>query len=266
MQHQRTLAIAICLAMIHLAGPVEASSKQVIELTRQLAESTHYKVRLAAATSLSELADADSVPALSEALSTDPNEAVRAACASALGRFGDARVHAQLRRARERDSSQLVRERAEKALLELRRRVHAEQSANRYNLVLRTVADRSRGASRGQRKSRIKHLRRTLSSQLGSAPDEAARSYELDAAIKEFFRERSRRNVDVGCKVRVAISDHRGRIIGFVEGTARVRVPRSNYRRAALPRLRRLALEQAAVSAHRRVLRHLSEISDTTAG
>jgi hypothetical protein len=102
------LALAISL-MLTLSSVRPAMAESTTTLLDNLAKSSEFQVRTAAAISLGNAKDRSTRPALETALASDPHPAVRGAAAAALGALGDPAAVSALDRAARQDDSSSVR-------------------------------------------------------------------------------------------------------------------------------------------------------------
>ena len=248
------------LVSVLLGATSIAHADRVDTLMQTLRSSTSVKARVSAALSLGKIQHNSAVRALGLALVRDRNRLVRAASATSLGRVGGARAIPWLRRSSTQDADPHVRKRALGALTLLQaaqERKHARRRGAKFRV--KTVTDDSpQSRTAAVRQRHTARLRRVLHRAASAA--EAA-PYHIDASVQEFSSARRGSSVEIGCRVRVAISVPNGRLVAFVTGAARVRVPKTKFRTANLPRLRLMALEHAAQSAQKRVSNHLSASS-----
>lgn len=276
------MVIVLAFAMVALAQTGEARAERVHDLSRTLVHSKYDKARIAAAVSLGRLRDPRSLRPLVHALIKDDNRIVRAIAAQALGYLGNKDALPALRRAT-RDKHKLVRRRATESLAKLRNNVAAARTVKRrrsgfgnrpsrlrnrpnlYVAVRSTTDDSKVRSSRKARKARAKQMRKLLMSELNAAPrvtlsnkDAGGLSrFNIDASITKFRRQVNGPYIEVECQIRVAISNHRGKMLSFLTGGAKVQVPKRTFRRKYLPALRLEALQNAVKGINQDVINHL---------
>ncbi|MCG8417564.1 MAG: HEAT repeat domain-containing protein [Proteobacteria bacterium] len=252
-------------------------------LSRALIHSKNDKERISAAVSLARLNDPRSFSTLVTAL-RDDHRNVRAIAAVALGQLGVSRALPALREAA-KDRDRMVRKRALQAIEAIEKKTRYRVSSRRGEpgfgqsprsvtrpqvyVVLKSSADKTTGpASQRDRDRRAKQMRRIFGKEMASAPEitTSARMaeqlgiphYALDASIVRFNRRTMGADIEIECRVRVAISDQRGKILSFLTSGARVRVPKSGFdERRSLPGITRDALHSAVKGIKRDLLQYL---------
>lgn len=291
------LAAAVIVLAV-LTG--EARADRIADLSYELRTSSSEKTRISAAVALGRLDDPRAVEPLTRAL-RDHSRVVRAVAATALGHIGDESALPALRRAaRDRDLS--VRKRAREAAVKLENRRDARlrvarlvgwsekptdyqidaherplvrpRKASLY-IIVKSTRDRSpEPASDRLRQRRAAALRRQIMRQLSATPgvtlseDEAhdlrLASFSIDVSIVKLERRAVGDTVQVGCHLRLAISDRRGRILSVLNGGAKVEVPRRTFWQLYLGELRREAMENAVKGVGQRLVTFLAGVGRET--
>jgi len=261
-----------------LAIPATATADRIGSLSRTLRTSKHHKARIAAAVSLGRVKDRRALRPLVFAL-RDRNRTVRVIAATALGHLGAHAALAALRRA-SRDADTLVRKRAMEAIAKIRNRrairKNGRRTARRRSLrhrpelfvVVKSTHDDSTGRiSKRVRKRRAGKMRRLVLKRLARSPSitlsaNRARKlginpHSIDVSITALSTRNRGRFIEIECKLRVAVSNKRGKMTSVLSGGAKVQVPRHSFKRRYLPQLRLQALENAVKGVHQDLLRHL---------
>jgi len=276
MSSRRTRLLVVCFALL-LGVPATARADRISDLSRTLRTSHYHKARIAAAVSLGRIRDRRALRPLVYALHDD-NRTVRVIAATALGHLGEAAALGALRRA-SRDKDRLVRKRAMEAIAKIRnrralrnrghrRRLNAADYRPNYYVILKSTRDESEGRlSKRVRRRRAHKMRSLVMNQLMRTPQvttsaRKARRYRIaphsiDVSITSFKRRVRGRYVEIECKLRIAISNKRGKMESVLTGGAKVQVPVRTFRRRYLPQLRLEALENAVKSVHGDLLRNL---------
>ncbi len=259
-----------------------ADGERIERLARAAVHANDEKARLAATANLGRIDDARVLRPLFRAL-RDDSATVRAVAAAALGELGYTAALPRLHQA-EDDESDLVRERARDAIEKLEVRASARRRAAeilvrrapsvgamadashhgrssalpRLYIVVQSVSDRSQGGESAEAQRRSRLVRTALERALAADPDitvehDAASElglspHGLDVSIVDLERRQRGDHVEVSCELRVAVSDERGRMMSFVQGRARVEIPRSSFEPSDLPEHQREAMVSAAQS------------------
>jgi hypothetical protein len=111
----RTFAKLLLLVAVVAVAPPLFAAQDVETLRKDLATSTDFRVRVAAALALGKKKDVGSLEVISKAL-TDETAAVRSAAATALGAIGDKRAIGALERAKSAEKDTTVKGAIERAL------------------------------------------------------------------------------------------------------------------------------------------------------
>lgn len=290
-----TALLAACVLIALSAagvGEARADSDNISELAKTLETSDHHKARIAAAVSLGRLKDNRTLEPLVGAL-RDSHRSVRAVAAAALGHLGNARALPALQRAT-KDDDKVVRKRATEAIAAIRndlaedssksakkgkskagfgRSAQAEkQAAPTMFLALKSTNDKSHGkVSDKVRKARANRLRGWMLAELARTPqvtlsktkagDLDLQPFNIDVSIVGFTATVRGPYVEIECKLRVAISNERGKMLSFLSGGAKVQVSKKSYRRKYLYRLQLEALENAVKGIHQDVISHLARLN-----
>lgn len=277
MSSRRAWLLVVCLTVL-LGVPAVARADRVSDLSRTLRNSRHHKARIAAAVSLGRIRDRRALKPLVHAL-RDSNRTVRVIAATALGHLGETAALGALRRA-SRDKDRLVRKRAMEAIARIRNRRALKNRSNRrmrlnardyrpeMYVIVKSTRDESAGRlSKRVRRRRANKMRSLVLRQLQRTPiittsSHKARRFHLDphsidVSITSFKRKVRGRYVEIECKLRVAISNKRGKMESVLTGGAKVQVPVRTFRRRYLPQLRLEALENAVKGVHRDLMRNL---------
>ena len=292
----RILAMFAMVGVI-CTGPLvmgQARADRIARLADTLLHADNAKKRISAAVSLSRRSDVRAVDALITALGDD-DRSVRAIAAVGLGKQGDRRALPALRKATE-DSDEQVRKRVDEAIQAIeanspypisrgkgepgfgqnpraliKPRIHVVIGSAADDLGSASKAARSKGsertASKSDRKQLAAAMRRMFQARLDDTPEittskRVARKlgvprYSLDASIIRLGHEQKGSIVEVECQIRVAVSDHRGKMLSFLSGSARVKVPSSSFDASQLTELWREALDSAIKSVHSDLLDYL---------
>ncbi len=273
--------LASFLATSTREANADVRGDRIDRLARAVSDARDEKTRIAAAVNLGRIRDPRVLQPLLVALEDD-SHTVRAVAAAALGQLGYAAALPALRRAT-RDRHELVRERARGAIASIevkagakrraarllsrrpareasyqigaRERPLLQESAPRLHIVVESVTDKSSAGSPARQRWRAQTLRGIMEGELGSDPsittdgDDAATlglsPYGLDVSIVGLSIQRTAQHVEVSCRIRVAISDDRGRMMSFLTSGATVQVPRRTFRRDYLQHHQREALQGA---------------------
>jgi hypothetical protein len=288
------LAALVVVALCAIGAPT-AHADNLEELAETLENSEHHKPRIAAAVSLGRLKDVRALEPLVGAL-RDSHRSVRAVAAAALGHLGDARALPALQRAT-KDDDKIVRKRATEAIAAIRNRLEDEQprksrskskskskagfgrsdqaqqqAAPTMFLSLQSTTDRSRDTVKDPiRKARANRLRRWMLTELAGTPqvtlnkhkagEHGLQRFNIDVSIIGFEEVERGPYVEIECKLRVAISNERGKMLSFLTGGAKVQVTKRSYRRKYLYRLQLEALENAVKGIHQDVISHLARLN-----
>jgi HEAT repeat protein len=286
------LSALLAVALLGLGTPAYADN--LGELSKTLESSSHHKARIAAAVSLGRLRDVRALEPLVGALK-DSHRSVRAVAAAALGHLGDARALPALQRAT-KDDDKIVRKRATEAIAAIRSELAkdsarstrktrkgkagfgranaaaAQKVAPTMFLSLQSTTDRSRDEVKDKiRKARANRLRRWMLTELAGTPqvtlsktragDLDLHRFNIDVSIIGFEENVRGPYVEIECKLRVAISNERGKMLSFLTGGAKVQVTKRSYRRKYLYRLQLEALENAVKGIHQDVISHLARLN-----
>ncbi len=275
----RTARLVWVIVMAMIVLPATASADRITTLSKTLRTSKHHKARIAAAVSLGRVRDRRALRPLVIAL-RDRNKTVRVIAATALGHLGEPAALAALRRA-SRDADGLVRKRAMESIARIRnrralrdngylKRKRKRRLSHRPELfvVVKSTHDESSGRlSKRVRKRRAKRMRYLMLKQLARTPEitlnesKAQRfgisPHAIDVSITSFRKRRRGRFIEIECKLRVAVSNKRGKMTSVLSGGAKVQVPTRTFKRRYLPQLRLEALENAVKGVHQDLLRHL---------
>lgn len=281
-------------AIILIASGSVASADRVSKLSKKLEKSNSDKARIVATVSLGELKDKRVLKPLVLAL-RDKNIVVRAVAATALGNLNDPRALPALSRAaKDRDST--VRKRATRAIGLIRQKTRIASSYMTKNrndrrahyriegrespilrpnkpelfVAVRSAADEA-SSSKKTRKLHAGLLRTLMTSELKSAKrltmntsiakDLNLSAYGIDLSITRFRKAVKGPWIDVECELRIAISNERGKMISFLTGGAKIRVPKRSFRTQLEPMLRREALDNAVRSVREDLVRYLLKTS-----
>lgn len=292
----RALVLAVLLAALVGSATGVAHADRIATLVATLERSGNEKARLAAAVSLGRLSDPRATDALAAALS-DESRAVRAVAATVLGRLGDPSTLTALRRAA-RDRDPIVRRRAAEAIAEISRHTRYRQDARRLvsfllrrtkltsyqmgghepplmvapepeiYLIIASSSDKSPRARKSIREFRQSALKRMFINELSSfstvtldptrGQELNLEPFSLDLSIERCSRHRRGRYTEIGCTIRVAISDHNDKMLSFLSGGAKVRVPTSTFRRQYLRHQQLRAIEGAVKNVNADLVDHLA--------
>jgi hypothetical protein len=123
------------------------------------------------------------------------------------------------------------------------------------------------------RKQHADLLSATLKDSLRSAPQvtmvqlEAERwgldGRTVDVSVTKLEAKESAGYMEVSVELRLAISDHHGKMLSFLNGGAKVQVPLAKYRATYLPNMRKEAIEGAMRGMMDKLLVHLRQITTT---
>lgn len=278
----RAWARALGVGMLLLARPVVADDgPRIAALTSDLAPGHSEPIRIAAVTELAALGGKPALKPLVAAM-TDTSPKVRAVAASGLGRLAHRAALPTLRKAAN-DLDPEVRKRASEAVTRVcdangipvagggQGRAEPPRAAPRRPdlfVVVKSAHDDSSSTYGAKvRQDHAEVMRATMASELAGAPrlttnpSEAGRwGLELnnvDLTILSLATRNVGNLVEVEAKLRVAISNQRGKMTSFLTGGAKVQVPRAGFSRAFLPQLRREALENAVHTVFGDLLAHL---------
>jgi hypothetical protein len=284
------IAMAIFVACVAAPGARAEGEARISKLSSQLASSSSAKERLGAATALGRLSDRRALKPLVTAL-TDPSPMVRAVAAAALGKLGHKAALPALTEATG-DADATVAKRAREAAAAIRKSnglaepVVAAASAPAVGqagfgtqaralparpdlyVVIKTASDDSPGLH--DKRARQQHgviLRESMQRALGAtrtvtAQATEARRYDLelrnlDVSVVKMEQRTTGAMVEVEVQLRLAISDHTGRMMSFLSGGAMVQVPRRSFNASYLPQLRRDALTNAVGGIFDKLIAHL---------
>jgi hypothetical protein len=287
-------AVAGFLAISKQEAHADARGDRIEQLGRTVTQARDEKARIAAAVNLGRIQDPRVLRPLLLALD-DNSHTVRAVAAAALGHLGYAAALPALHRA-SRDPHELVRARAGDAIAAIEIRAGAQrraaqlltrrparsasyqigarerplmvESTPRLHIVIQSVTDRSSLGPQARQRERARDLRGIMDGELGADPSvttdhEAAASlglspYALDVSIVSMERRATAQHVEISCRIRIAISDSRGRMMSFVTGGATVQIPRRTFRQDYLAFHQREAMESAFRSAQQDVVAYLT--------
>jgi len=84
--------------------------------------------------------------------------------------------------------------------------------------------------------------------------------YRIDVSILELTNRVNGSYIDVQCTIRVAISDHRDKMLSFVNGTATVRVPKESFSKSKQASFDDEAIANAIKSAHGNLIHYLRRV------
>lgn len=262
-----------------VASASGAETEHIQRLAHAATRADDERTRLAATVNLGRMDDSRVLRPLWATLD-DESESVRAVAAAALGRLGYPASLPALHEVVD-DESDLVRERARASIRALEVEVGARRRASqivpggegdsgapRLHIMVRSVTDHSDTGSETESSRRARLVRREMERALASDPavvvgPEAGAEFGLaphglDVAIADLATEVRGDHVEITGRLRVAITDYRGRMISFVSGRARVEVPRRGFDRSDLESHRREAMESAARSVPGDVAAHLA--------
>lgn len=263
------VALVAAVALCARAPAPHAETDRVAVLSETLLHAKHHEERISAAVSLGRLEDRRAAKALIQALS-DEHHSVRALAAVALGRLGDDSAVAPLRKAT-RDPDRVVRRRARNAIKAILARQPAKpeqgykvsagkgdpgfgqapRALERPEMLVsvRSATDTSGGSAKNKRRrdDAAARMKAVLVEELESAPgitmdERVARKlglmhFSLDVSITRCDRRVHKQDVEVGCEIRIAISDDRGRMLSHLTGSGRVQVPKRSFKESLVPRL-----------------------------
>lgn len=295
--------VLVATVVVILGSAGSARADRLATLVGTLEHSRSEKARLAAAVSLGRLSDPRATEALADALG-DPSRAVRAVAATILGRLADPKALPALRNAA-RDPDPLVRQRAAQAIVKISRHKQYRQDAQRivgfllrrtrltsYQIgaherplmtastpsifiIIASSTDKSPRARAADRRFREGALRRLFVTELSSSTPvtlDGERGqqldlspFSLDLSIARCARSRKGHYIEIGCTIGVAISDQDGRMLSVLSGGAKVRIPRSTFRRQYLHQLELRALEGAVKNVNGDLVDHLMSVRRASA-
>lgn len=282
------LAALVVVGLCAIGAPT-AHADNLDELAETLEHSPHHKSRIAAAVSLGRLKDVRALRPLVGALD-DSHRSVRAVAAAALGHLGDARALPALQQTT-KDGDKIVRKRAIEAIAAIRNRLDHQQPRKGKSkagfgrsdearqqaeptmfLSLQSTNDKSRARVKDKvRKARANRLRGWMLTELAGTPqvtlnkhkagEHGLQRFNIDVSIIGFEEVVRGPYVEIECKLRVAISNERGKMLSFLTGGAKVQVSKRSYRRKYLYRLQLEALENAVKGIHQDVISHLARLN-----
>ncbi|MGE0867487.1 MAG: HEAT repeat domain-containing protein [Kofleriaceae bacterium] len=275
-----------------------AHADRVAQLTKMLASSSSDKARLSAVAALARLGNRRAVKPLIKALG-DPSPEVRAVAAAALGRIGhrsaldalmsssddsNPTVREKARtavRAIARTnglpnpfppaaSHNRLAARSSGGRAGFGRQGHAVETHPDLYVMINSAADDSPG--RNDKLARQQHadiLRQTMTDSFRSAPmvttvaADAARwgldPRQLDVSVVKMDVSQRGGYIEVEAQLRLAISDGQGKMLSFLNGGAKVQVPKHAFNARNLPTLRKEALQTAARGMFDKLLAHLRD-------
>jgi hypothetical protein len=273
-----------------------AEADRVGQLARSLKSSSE-KERLSATIALGNLGDRNAMKPLVTALS-DPSPQVRAVAATALGKLGHKSALPALKGAATDDTDEHVRSCAHAAAIAVAKANQLpspwpEAAAPRIGtakprrpgfgtqpralapepdvfVLVNSSADDSPGKTdKAARKVHAEIVRQTLLDQCQANPVITTTAAEgkrlgLDARHIDLSVVKMEVNtvgaiVEVDAQLRLAISDHKGKMLSFLQGGAKVQVPKHKFDARYLPNLRREALENAMRGMFDKLLAHLRD-------
>ena len=283
MRATKTWLVIVSIMLAFSASPAISDSR-VDELAKALTSSSE-KTRLSAVAALARLNDKGALKPLVSAL-TDPNAQIRALAASALGSLGHKAALPALRVA-STDDNDKVRTAAKAAVKAISKAnglvdetapAPATKTAaragrpgfghqprkveNRPDLyvAINSASDDSPGKhDKAARKSHGEILKRTLTTALtksGTITMTASEGTRWNLDLRQVDLSVVKLDVvsvdanlmEVEAQLRLAVSDHKGKMLSFVSGGVKVQVAKRTFTQAQLPNLRKEALEGAMTS------------------
>jgi len=271
--------------------PVFAGDR-ITDLTTMLASSSE-KTRLSAVVSLARLQDKRTMKPLVTALK-DANPQVRAVAASALGRLAHQAAYPSLKSAATEDGDATVRQAAHDAAVAVAKAnnikdeftdppvkttgfghsPHAVEDKPDLFVTVKGANDDSPGnRDKASRKANAEMLKTVLADELKSAPAVTTTATDaqrwgldqrtIDVSIVKMETAQSNGVMEVATELRLAISDHKGRMLSFLSGGAKVQVPLARYQAKYLPNMKRDAIVGAMKGMMDKLLAHLRQIATT---
>ena len=228
-------------------------------------------VRSVAASALGSLGDERAVPALRKSFD-DSDASVRKRAREAVALIGGKGSNARQGR-RAIAASQSVAARPGRYQLSARERPRLSRPAVAPTMLvsIASVTDKSKGAvSKKWRQWRTDELRKHVVAALNNTPEirvsdtGAARpggtlpAFSVDVTIETLDRRTRGRWVELECKLRLSVSNERGRMMSVMTGGATVQVPRRTFRKSHVTRMYQDALENAALGVHQDLVGYLS--------
>ncbi|MBA3451873.1 MAG: HEAT repeat domain-containing protein [Deltaproteobacteria bacterium] len=136
------------------------------------------------------------------------------------------------------------------------RQAHAVENHADLYVTINTSADDSPGkADKATRKMHSEILKQSLSASFKASPmvttiqADAQRwgldPRHLDLSVIKLDVAQSGQYIEIEAQLRLAISDHKGKMLSFVSGGAKVQVPKRTFNAKYLPNLRKEAIENA---------------------
>jgi hypothetical protein len=286
---QAMVVVVVTTALVPLAH----AEARVAALAKLMASSSD-KTRLSAVLALAKLGDRAAERPLISALD-DASGRVRVVAATTLGTFGTAAALPKLRTLAKEDTSEDVRKAAGNAALKIAKASRAPdvrpgrpsgaavdrgaagpsrpgdgvRHPDLYLLVSSSSDDSPGTADKATRRMHAAIVKRVMveackseGAVTASAPD-AQRwglgARHIDLSVTRLDVTRAGGYVEIGAELRIAISDHSGKMLSFLSGGAKVQVPTANYDPAYLGALRREALEDAVRGLFGKLLAHLRD-------
>lgn len=265
---------------------------RVAQLGEQLDAKRSEKERIAAVTALGRLEDKRTLKPLVAAL-RDRSPTVRAVAALALGKLGHRAALPALREA-SKDEDELVRKRAADAVTAVNaangiedepaakptKATKGKAKAGFGNqpralevrpevfVTVKSSSDDSPGKlDKKSRKAHADIAKQAMSGELAAsalvttAAKTASRygldTRNIDVIITGLELRTAGSYIEVEAQLRLAISDHRGKMLSFLTGGAKVQVKKASFDMKYLPQLRREAIENAVKGIFDKLLAHL---------
>lgn len=283
--------IAVGLTTASLGGVRLAHAEDRVAALTETLSSSSEKARLAAVVALGKLADRRAMKPLVTALS-DPSPHIRAVAAAALGKLAHKGALPALKGAATDDTDDKVRASARIAATSIAKanqlpspwdeptdrpsrpgfgkQPRALGSEPDLYVLVNTSADDSPGqADKPTRKANADIVRQTLVESCNSNPivttiaADAKRlgldPRHIDLSVVKMNVATVGGMVEVDAQLRLAISDSRGKMLSFLQGGAKVQVPKHKFDARYLPNLRREALENAMRGMFDKLVAHLRD-------
>lgn len=231
------------------------------------------QVRAIAATALGKLGHKAALPALKAAATDDLDETVRQKAADAAVAVAKVNHIPDDKQSPAEADAKATQARVTKTS-GFGRSPHAVTDHPDLYVTVKGANDDSPGATdKATRKLNADILKASLQTSLAKAPqvtmapDDAARwgldVRSVDISVSRLELEQDGNYMVMAAELRLAITDSSGKMISFLSGGAKVQVPKSKYRTAILPSMRKDALEGAMQGMFDKLLVHLRQITTT---
>jgi hypothetical protein len=228
------------------------------------------QVRAMASTALGKLGHKAALPSLRNAALNDPDHTVRNTARTATLQV--AKINKLPHGLPEAPAPEVAPVQMRKRTTGFGRSPQAVEDRPDLYVTIKNTNDDSPGkADKATRKAHADIVKQALNNSLRTAgqvtmlADDAARwgldQRAIDVSVVKLDVVTAAGYVEVAAELRVAISDHKGRMISFLSGGAKVQIPQKKFNPRYLGELRKEALESAMRGMFDKLLGHLRKIA-----